>query len=105
MDQHGGEVRVIGAPAEETAGGKVVLAAEGRYDDLDVAMMAHPKGSHAASGTMNAIDSRRFEFFGKSAHAAGAPQNGINALNAVIETFNSINALRQSRCPGHGMQA
>lgn len=99
VDEYGGEVRVIGAPAEETAGGKVILAEEGRYDDLDAALMAHPMGAHAASGTMNAIDSRRFEFFGKSAHAAGAPENGINALNAVIETFNSINALRQHVLP------
>ena len=95
IDEYGGEVRVIGAPAEESTGGKVVLAEAGRYDDLDVAMMAHPYGRHAASGSMNALDSQRFEFFGKSSHAGGAPEEGINALNGVIETFNLINALRQ----------
>ena len=100
IDAYGGEVRVIGAPAEESTGGKVVLAAAGRYDDLSVAMMAHPFGRHAESGTMNAIDSERFEFFGKSAHAGGAPEDGINALSAVIETFNLINALRQHAKPG-----
>ncbi len=99
VDEYGGEVRVIGAPAEETTGGKVVLAQAGIYYGLDAAMMAHPSGSHAASGSMNAIDSRRFEFFGRSAHAAGAPEDGINALNAVIETFNAINALRQHILP------
>ena len=95
IDAYGGEVRVIGAPAEETTGGKVVLAEAGCYDDLAVAMMAHPYGRHAASGSMYAIDSQRFEFYGKSAHAGGAPEEGINALNGVIETFNLINALRQ----------
>jgi len=99
IDEYGGEVRVIGAPAEETTGGKVNLAAAGYYDDLTVAMMAHPFGRHAASGGMYAMDSQRFEFFGKAAHAAGDPENGINALNAVIETFNSINALRQHLLP------
>ena len=99
VDEYGGEVQVIGAPAEETAGGKVNLAEAGRYDSLAVAMMAHPYNRHAASGTMSAIDSQRFEFFGKAAHAGGAPFEGINALNGVLETFSQINALRQHITP------
>ena len=99
VDEYGGEVRVIGAPAEETAGGKVNLAEAGYYDGLSVAMMAHPYNRHAASGTMSAIDSQRFEFFGKAAHAGGAPFEGINALNGVLETFSQINALRQHITP------
>ena len=99
IDEYGGCVKVFGAPAEETWGGKVNFAAAGLYDGLAAAMMAHPFGRHAASGTMNAIDSQRFEFYGKAAHAAGAPHEGINALNACIETFNMINALRQHITP------
>lgn len=99
VDEYGGEVQVIGAPAEETAGGKVNLAEARRYDSLAVAMMAHPYNRHAASGTMSAIDSQRFEFFGKAAHAGGAPFEGINALNGVLETFSQINALRQHITP------
>ena len=95
IDAFGGEVRVIGAPAEESLGGKVNFSEAGLYDGLSAALMAHPFGRHAQSGTFHALDSQRFEFFGKSAHAAGAPEEGINALNAVIETFNAINALRQ----------
>jgi len=95
IDEYGGEVRVLGAPAEETWGGKVNFAEAGLYDDLAVALMAHPFNRHAQSGTFHAIDSQRFEFFGKAAHAAGAPEEGINALNGCIETFNGINALRQ----------
>ncbi len=94
IDEYGGEVRVYGCPAEESNGAKVDIANAGRFDDLSVAMMGHPLGFHGASGVMYALDSERFEFFGKSAHAGGAPWLGVNALNAVIETFNNINALR-----------
>ena len=95
VDEYGGEIRVIGAPAEETMGGKCALAEAGYYDDLAVAIMGHPASVHAASGNMMAIDSQKFEFFGKAAHAAASPDKGINALNAVLFTFRSIDALRQ----------
>jgi len=95
VDELGGEVRVIGAPAEETMGGKCALAEAGYYDDLAVAIMGHPAGVHAASSNMMAIDSQKFEFFGKASHAAAAPELGINALNAVLLTFGNIDALRQ----------
>ncbi|MBO4235928.1 MAG: M20 family metallopeptidase [Firmicutes bacterium] len=95
IDEYGGEVRVIGAPAEETMGGKCALAEAGYYDDLAVAIMGHPASVHAASGNMMAIDSQKFEFFGKAAHAAASPDKGINALNAVLFTFRSVDALRQ----------
>ena len=106
IDEYGGEVRVIGAPAEETMGGKCAMADAGYYDDLAVAIMGHPNGRHAASGKMMAIDSQRFEFFGKAAHAAAAPEAGINALNAVLITFRNIDALRQHTIPSarvHGV--
>lgn len=99
IDEYGGEVRVLGTPAEETWGGKVNFAQAGLFNDLSVAMMGHPFGRHAQSGAFHALDSQRFEFFGKAAHAAGAPEDGINALNGCIETFNAINALRQHILP------
>ena len=99
VDEYGGEVRVIGSPAEETMGAKCILAEKGYYDDLACAIMGHPFGTHAPSGMMAALDSQRFEFFGQSAHTGTAPWDGINALNAVIETFNGINALRQHVTP------
>ncbi|MBR2559862.1 MAG: M20 family metallopeptidase, partial [Firmicutes bacterium] len=95
IDELGGEVRVIGAPAEETMGGKCALADAGYYDDLAVAIMGHPAGMHAASSNMMAIDSQKFEFFGRASHAAASPEQGINALNAVLLTFRNIDALRQ----------
>ena len=99
VDEFGGEVRVIGSPAEETMGAKCILAEQGYYDDLACAIMGHPFGCHAPSGMMAALDSQRFEFYGKSAHTGTAPWDGVNALNAVIETFNGINALRQHVTP------
>jgi amidohydrolase len=94
-EEYGGKIYVYGTPAEETRGGKVTMAEAGVFDHLDAALMVHPYYRHQRSGTSLAMDALQFEFFGKSAHAAAAPHEGINALDAVIQTFNGINALRQ----------
>ncbi len=99
IKQCGGKVYVYGTPAEETRGGKVTMAEEGIFDHLDVAMMVHPLYRHEKSGSSLAMDAIQFEFFGKPAHAASSPHEGINALDAVIQTFNGINALRQHITP------
>lgn len=95
IQETGGKVIVYGTPAEETKGGKVTMAEQGVFDKLDVAMMVHPLHSNVKSGSSLAMDAIQFEFFGKPAHAAANPEKGINALDAVIQTFNGINALRQ----------
>ncbi|MFZ3588921.1 M20 family metallopeptidase [Bacillus sp. DJP31] len=95
LHESGGMVYVYGTPAEETKGGKVTMAEQGLFDHLDVAMMVHPFYQYKKSGTSLAMDAIQFEFRGRAAHAAAAPHEGINALDAVIQTFNSINALRQ----------
>lgn len=100
LEETGGTVRVYGTPAEETKGAKVDMAAAGLFDDCDVALMAHPYYRHEKSGRSLAMDALRFEFHGKSAHAAANPAEGINALDAVIQLFNAVNALRQ-QTPTH----
>ncbi|KAF0822620.1 M20 family metallopeptidase [Cytobacillus firmus] len=95
IHETGGKVIVYGTPAEETKGGKVTMAEAGIFDVLDAAIMVHPLDNFVKSGTSLAMDAIQFEFFGKSAHAAASPHLGINALDAVLQTFNSINALRQ----------
>ena len=96
MGDLAGEIMVIGTPAEETNGAKVEMAAKGIFDDIDVVMGVHPSGeAHYRSGTSQAMEAIQFTFKGKTAHAAGAPHEGINALDAVIMLFNSVNALRQ----------
>lgn len=96
VDKFGGAVFVYGTPAEETCGAKVDMAEAGCFDGIDAAMLSHPTGkSHEQSGTSQAMQALRFTFKGKTAHAAGDPYNGINALDGVIQFFNSVNALRQ----------
>lgn len=99
IHQCGGKIYVYGTPAEETSGGKVTMADSRVFDHLDIAMMAHPLHQFEKSGSSLAMDAIQFEFFGKPAHAAAAPHEGINALDAVIQTFNGINALRQHITP------
>ncbi|GIP37218.1 amidohydrolase [Paenibacillus sp. J31TS4] len=95
IDGCGGTIRVYGTPAEETKGAKVPMAAEGLFDDVDVALMAHPYYTFEASGESLAMDALQFAYKGKPAHAAASPHEGINALDAVLLLFSSINALRQ----------
>lgn len=96
MGDVAGEILVIGTPAEETCGAKVEMAKAGVFDNVDIAMAVHPTGeAHTRSGKSQAMEAIQFTFKGKTAHAAGAPHEGINALDGVITLFNSINALRQ----------
>ena len=95
VDEIGGKIIVLGTPAEETNGGKVDMADRGVFDDIDIALMAHPSSRTNLEIQSLAMEAIEFEFSGKAAHAAAAPEKGINALDAVISTFNSINALRE----------
>lgn len=92
-------VCVVGAPAEETYGGKVIAAREGFYDDVDAAIQFHPSDRTSLMNNMLAINSYKFTFHGKAAHAAAHPWDGVNALDAVIGTFVGINAIRQHLRP------
>ncbi len=101
MDSLNGTLQIIGTPAEEAGGGKIRLIDAGIFTGVDAALMVHHAGHEtgAAStypaGTCLAVADLRFEFFGRSAHAAGDPWEGANALNAVIKLFTGIDALRQ----------
>jgi amidohydrolase len=94
-----GTLIVFGSPAEEgavdNAGGKVFLVENGSFQGVDAAMMIHPSGRHSLGGSSNAREAMEITFQGRPAHAAGAPHEGINALDAAIQTFNGFNALRQ----------
>lgn len=95
ITETGGSIRVYGTPAEETKGAKVPMAAAGLFKDVDIALMAHPYYTYEKSGESLAMDAIQYEFFGRSAHAAAQPYEGVNALDAVLQLFNAINALRQ----------
>ena len=94
IDELGGEVRVIGTPAEENFGGKVTMAAAHVFDDVDVAMMIHPSTEDRLGGRTLALNPLKFEFFGVNAHGCH-PQQGRSALDAAIMSYTGISLLRQ----------
>lgn len=89
-----GRVLVVGTPAEEGGGGKIMLAEAGVFEGVDAAFMLHPSRSNMVRRGSLANSRVDVIFHGKAAHAAGAPDMGINALEAVIQTFVGINARR-----------
>ena len=95
MEELGGQITVVGAPAEETGGGKVILVEQGIFQDVDAALMFHPASNNLLMSTTNALNAYEFIFTGKTAHAAASPEQGINALDGAIFLFNGINALRE----------
>ena len=70
IDEYGGKVLVIGTPAEENFGGKVSMADAGVFDEVDVALMVHPGSQNGVGSRSSALVPVKFEFHGKSAHAA-----------------------------------
>ncbi len=95
VDHLGGSIFVIGTPAEEMYGGKAIMAEKGAFKELDAAMMVHPGTVDTATIQALACQTLDIEFFGKEAHAAAQPEQGINALDAMLQSYNAINALRQ----------
>jgi amidohydrolase len=94
-----GSIQVIGTPAEEGGGGKILLANAGVFRDVDAAMMFHPASKNMVLRTSLASSKMKIEFYGEPSHAAAAPEEGINALDALILTFNNIHALRPTFKP------
>lgn len=98
LDEVGGEIVVLGTPAEEggpNGSAKATFIKQGLLNGIDVCMMIHPNAETTITGSTLAVDPLDFEYIGKPAHAAACPEEGINALDAVILLFNGINALRQ----------
>ena len=95
IDQLGGSILVIGTPAEELYGGKAIMVDRGAFNNLDMAMMVHPGTHDTATTRALACQTLEVEFFGKAAHAAAHPEAGINALEAMLQSFAAINSLRQ----------
>jgi amidohydrolase len=94
-----GRVQVIGTPAEEGGGGKVKLIRGGIFKTVDAAMMIHGFDRWILHQDLLGIVRCRFEFTGKAAHASADPWEGVNALDAVIQTFNNVSMLRQQVRP------
>lgn len=100
IEEAGGEVRVYGTPGEEggeNGSAKGSFVREGYFKDVDFALCVHPGSGpdHGLTGKNLGCVPIDIEFWGVSSHAAGAPEKGINALDALIQVYNAINALRQ----------
>jgi amidohydrolase len=91
----GGRVRLLGTPAEEGGGGKIVMARQGALTGLDAAMMVHPADADLLRMDAIAIQSLSVRYEGRAAHAAAAPWEGRNALDAAVLGYQNVAALRQ----------
>jgi aminobenzoyl-glutamate utilization protein B len=91
-----GTIRVYGTPAEEGGGGKVYMVREGLFRDVDAVLHWHPSDRNSASQDSTlANKSAKFRFHGVSAHAAGAPERGRSALDAVEAMDYMVNMMRE----------
>ena len=86
---------ILGTPAEEGGGGKVKMAEQGAFEGVDAAMMVHPAGMDLATVAAIAIQTIDVVYHGRAAHAAAAPQKGLNALDAAVLGYMNVAALRQ----------
>jgi len=94
----GGTIEVIGTPAEERGSGKVRMIEDGVFKDTDVVLQIHPHALDTVVGQALARRSLTVEYFGKKAHAAAAPGEGINALDALVLFYHSA-ALPRTKLP------
>lgn len=101
-----GKLVILGTPAEESGAGKVHLMKHNVLDGIDAVMMAHPGKCTIPDRGSLAIRRYDITFHGKSSHAAGSPELGINALDAVMLLFSAVNCQRQQMpefCRIHGI--
>lgn len=94
-----GQVWLVGTPGEEGGGGKIRMAEAGVFHEVDAALMLHPAGADDPTPAMRARDGIDLLFQGRSAHAASAPEQGIDALQAGVAFLGLVNAIRPSLRP------
>ena len=95
LDGIDGSMVIVGTPAEEGGGGKIMLIDAGVFDDISAAVMFHPSSRNIVGSDSLGRIKFTVEFFGKTSHASGSPEEGINALDAVVSFFSNIGLLRQ----------
>ncbi|KAF7770400.1 hypothetical protein Agabi119p4_6374 [Agaricus bisporus var. burnettii] len=99
-----GKVVLLGTPAEEEGGGKVILLERGAYKGFDACIMCHPAVGPPNSSSVGSTTARQeiqVEYFGHSAHAGAAPWEGTNAQDAAHIAYSSVSVLRQQMKPDH----
>ena len=99
-------VSIIGTPAEEGGGGKVLLLDRGAFDGVDAAMMVHPAPYEDLEPRISAVAHFGITYEGRASHAAAAPSLGVNAADALTIAQVAIGLLRQHLRPAdqvHGI--
>jgi len=99
LDGLAGTLALVGTPAEEGGGGKILLAEAGVFSEMDAAMMCHPSRINRPGEEMFGRVKFKAEFFGQASHASVSPDRGINALDAMVAAYNNISMLRQQIRP------
>jgi len=102
----GVRVRVLGTPAEEGGGGKILMLERGGFDGLHGAMMVHPYPTELVQMPCIAVSHVDVHYHGRSAHASAYPELGANAADAITVAQVAIGLLRQHANPGdqvHGI--
>ncbi len=94
-NEAGGRISILGTPAEEGGGGKILMARNGAFASVDAAMMIHPADADLISMDTIAVQQVRVEYTGAAAHAAAAPHLGRNALDAAVLGYLGVATLRQ----------
>ncbi len=94
-DEVGVEVTVLGTPAEESVGGKIILLDKGAFAGAHAAMMVHPHPLDVVELPIIAVNQLNVRYLGRAAHAAGFPELGVNAADAMVVAQTSIGLLRQ----------
>jgi len=94
-----GTLALVGTPAEEGGGGKILLAEAGIFSEMDAAMMCHPSRLNRPGEEMFGRVKFKVEFFGQASHASVSPDRGVNALDAMVAAYNNISMLRQQVRP------
>ena len=90
-----GTILVLGTPAEEGGGGKVAMIERGAFAGVDAALMVHPAPTDVMRPSVSALQQLAVVYRGRNAHAAGAPWEGRNALDALVIAYTAVSALRQ----------
>jgi len=105
-EEVGGRVVILGTPAEEGGGGKILMARAGAFDGVDAALMVHPAGYDLARMDVIAVQELVATYTGEAAHAAAFPHRGRNALDAAVLGYLNVATLRQHILPSeriHGV--
>ncbi|BCY07372.1 amidohydrolase [Actinoplanes sp. L3-i22] len=91
----GGRITVLGTPAEEGGGGKILMAGRGAFDDAAAAMLVHPGPYETVRPHISAMTGLQAVLLGRPAHASMFPELGVNALDALVLGYLGVSALRQ----------